>query len=81
MKNIANEEGRSVSHERYRGQLKTLINEKIKVLKDFYIVDRKNEAEIRAYLEKVLADNPKGDPRIVLDRAAAPLIQEKLKTI
>ena len=75
---FANDDGLSKSQQRDRAHVRVLLKEKMKVLKEFYIVNDGNEDEIRAYLEKALADNPKGDPRLTLDRAAAPLIRAKL---
>jgi hypothetical protein len=59
---------------------KTLVNEKMRVLKEFYIVDDDNRDEIRAYLEAALAQYPNRDPAVVLDHAARTLIKNKLMT-
>ena len=59
---------------------KTLVSRKMKVLKEFYIVDEENKNEIRAYLEEALRKYPERDPEIVLDQAASLLIQRKLNS-
>lgn len=58
---------------------KTIINNKIRVLKDFYVVDETNEDKLRKKMEQALKDHPNEDPEVVLDHFAHPLIQEKLK--
>lgn len=55
-----------------------IINEKIKVLQDFYIVDAENEESIRNMLITAVRDNPHRDPNVVVDGIAKTLIAEKL---
>lgn len=56
------------------------IREKMKVLKDFYVVDSKNEKEIKQQLIDAVHAEPNKDFDIVLDRVAHTLIQRKLNT-
>lgn len=58
---------------------KTIINQKMRVLKDFYVVDDDNEDYIRKQMERALKDHPNEDPEVVLDHFAHPLIQSKLR--
>lgn len=57
---------------------KQAINEKIKVLKDFYIVDKRNEESIRAQMQAELDKRPDVEFDRVLDSFAKKLIGEKL---
>lgn len=55
------------------------IDEKIQVLKDFYVINnRKEEESVRAKLKQALANEPRRDPYIVLDRVARVMILERL---
>lgn len=55
------------------------IEEKIQVLKDFYVINnRKQEESVRAKLKQALANEPRRDPYIVLDRVARVMILERL---
>lgn len=55
------------------------IEEKIQVLKDFYVINnRKQEESVRSKLKQALANEPRRDPYIVLDRVARTMILEKL---
>ena len=70
-----------MSRRRYVGKPVTIddiINEKIKVLRDFYIVDATNEESIRNELVIAVRDNPHRDPNAVIDSIAKTLIAEKL---
>ena len=55
-----------------------IINEKIKVLSDFCIVNAKNEESIRNMLIIAVRDNPHREPTVVIDSIAKSLIAEKL---
>ena len=83
MKNFANEDGLSVITNKYRGSLKTLVNHKMKVLREFYVVDDSNEKEIKKYLkdylDRMMIECPNRDPQVILDQAARPLIQKKFR--
>ena len=83
MKNFANEDGLSMTITKYRGSLKTLINHKMKVLREFCVVDDDNEKEIKKYLqdylELTMMTCPNRDPQVILDQAARPLIQQKFR--
>ena len=63
----------------YKPTVKNAINEKMKVLREFCIVDKKNEAEVRAKLEAAIEAEPNSDYEMVLDRVAHKMIAEKLK--
>lgn len=71
---------RNVAHETYR-TAELAIKQKIKVLKDFYIVDPDDpasEMKMREKLEKAVADEPNKHFDWVLDRFANALIMQKL---
>lgn len=57
------------------------IDEKISVLRDFYVVDDKNEVEYRSILKKAIAAEPGCDIYLVLDRAARKMIDGRLGVI
>lgn len=67
------------SDKKHKRGIKTLINEKMKVLHDFRICD-KHDPEMRAKLEREIARHPDRDAREVLDYYCRPLIQEKMST-
>ena len=79
MARFANDGGLSSYRRRYQVSTKTLLKEKLKVLREFYIVDDRNEDEIKKYLEQALIDRPNNDPQSVLDQAASVLIKKKFK--
>lgn len=54
------------------------INEKIKVLKDFYIVDKRNEEAVRAQMKAEIERRSDVDFDRVLDTFAKKLIDKKL---
>ena len=51
-----------------------LIEEKMNVLEEFYVVNRENQHHIRKRLEKAITTYPKSDPAAVLDRVAREMI-------
>ena len=51
-----------------------LINEKMRVLEDFYVVNNENYNDIRYELKDAIKSSPKSDPAFVLDRVARNLI-------
>lgn len=53
---------------------KKLIDEKMTVLEEFYVVNLENQHTIRARLEKAIAMYPNSDPAAVLDRVAREMI-------
>lgn len=55
------------------------IKEKLKVLREFDIVDDRNESSIEAKMRKAIADNPDTHFDRVLDKFARKLIDEKLE--
>ena len=57
---------------------KLVINEKIRVLRDFCIVDDSNEIAIRNRLLAEINSNPDKDPDIIADRIARRMISDKL---
>lgn len=67
--------------ERYKSVTRTvdhIINEKIKVLREFHIVNTMNEDSIRNMLFIAVRDRPDSDPDAVVDRIAKSLIATKL---
>lgn len=63
----------------YYKSSKVLIDEKMKVLEDFDICDRRDK-EMRARLEQALADRPDVDKRRVLDYYCRPMIHAKVNS-
>lgn len=61
--------------------LNQAIQEKMKVLKEFYVVDRNNEKQIKQRLIDAVNAEPTKDFDIVLDRVAQTLIKEKLDSV
>ena len=62
----------------YKPTVKQAINTKLKILREFYIVDDKNEEEIRKQLSDAIKAHPNTDYEHVLDQVAHRLIAEKL---
>lgn len=58
---------------------KQAVNEKLRVLRDFYIVDDTNKKEYKKLLLDEVAKYPHRDPEIVLDQLASILIMKKLE--
>lgn len=54
------------------------IDEKIKVLREFCVVDTRNEDAVRERLEKAIAERPDAHFDTVVDRIAKQMIAEKL---
>ena len=54
------------------------IENKLQVLKDFYIIDNRNEDEYRKVLSSAVKKEPDTHFDIVLDRVAKKLISERL---
>ena len=69
--------GQTARYNPKRG-VKEAINEKIKVLKEFYIVDKRNEAAVRAQMQAEIERRPDVDLDRILDSFAANLINKKL---
>ena len=59
--------------------VKEAINAKMKVLREFYVVDDSNEREIRGELKAAVNAHPGRDYELVLDQVAHTMIMEKLK--
>lgn len=57
---------------------KRIVNEKLQVLRDFCIVDNRNEDEFRRMFISAIHENPQNSPEAVVDRLAKKLIAEKL---
>ena len=55
-----------------------IIEEKLQVLEDFYIVDNSNREEIKKAIVCAIRENPKSNPDYVVDRFAKNLIANKL---
>lgn len=55
-----------------------IVEEKIQVLRDFYIVDDRNEEEIRTLLTDAVNAEPNRDPDFIVDKVAKNLIADKL---
>ena len=64
-------------HYEPRRTVEYAIEEKMRVLKDFYVVDRHNEDAIYKRLKKAVDDEPNTDFDIILDRVAKTLIASK----
>ena len=71
--------GRNSHYETTRTQERA-IEEKLQVLRDFCIVDRTNEEDIRRRLKLAVADEPNTHYDIILDRIAKTMISEKMYT-
>jgi hypothetical protein len=61
--------------------LNQAIQEKMKVLKEFYVVNGDNEDKIKQRLINAVNAEPTKDFDIVLDRVAQTLIKEKLDSV
>ena len=61
--------------------VKMAVESKLRVLRDFYVVDIHNEERIRRQLFKAVEDEPNKDFNTVLDRVAKQLITEKLNSV
>lgn len=70
-------QGRDVSAYDPKRGIKQAINEKIRVLKDFYIVDKSNEETVRAQMQAAIDERPNVEFDRVLDSFAKKLIGEK----
>lgn len=57
---------------------KQAVNEKMRVLREFYVIDNKNADEVKAMLEGAIRESPNRDYEIVLDQVARKLISNKL---
>lgn len=62
------------THGYRKPSIKQAVNSKLKVLRDFYIVDDKNKTEYRQMLLDAVAKYPDRDYEIVLDQAAAKIL-------
>lgn len=71
-------QGRDVSDYEPKRDVKQAIDEKIRVLKDFYIVDNSNEKTIRAQMQAEITKRPDVEFDRVLDSFAKKLIDKKL---
>ena len=60
--------------------VKIAVDAKMRVLRDFKIVNSKNEDEYRAILTNALDGVAPEDRELVLDRLARPWIQEKINS-
>ena len=60
--------------------VKQAIASKMKVLREFYIVDSSNAKEIQLYLYAEVNAHPGRDYELVLDSAAKKLIEKKLNS-
>lgn len=54
------------------------IDDKMKVLREFCVVDRRNEQQIEQMLIDAINANPERDYEIVLDQVARALIKKRL---
>lgn len=81
MKRFANNGDLTLPYTRRPSHIKSLVNEKMKVLRDFYIVDSNNESQMKKLLEQAIGNHPNSDPQVVLDHAASVLIKKKFREI
>ena len=58
--------------------VKHVINDKLKVLRDFGVVDDENELSIKKKFTDAFINAPGKDPDIIADRIARTMIMEKL---
>lgn len=75
---------RVIQHVSYVSTERTLaqaIREKMKVLREFYVVDKNNEKEIKQQLLDAVKAEPDKDFDIVLDRVAHTMIERKLDSV
>ena len=70
--------GRSGFHTSHNMTPKQAVKAKMTVLKEFCVVNAKNESAIKAQLEQAIKDNPGRDYEVVLDQVANALIMESL---
>lgn len=61
-----------------RHTVKQAIAAKMRVLRDFYIVDDNNESKIKQQLVDAINNTPNKDYEIILDQVAHKLIADKL---
>lgn len=57
------------------------VKAKMKVLKEFHVVNKRNAAEIETYLWSEIAKHSTRDYEIVLDQAAHTLIDRKMREL
>ena len=70
---------KSVEYVYRKPSVKEALNEKMKVIKELYIVDKNNEQEIREQLQAEINAHPEKDYEQVLDTVARTLIDSKFK--
>lgn len=61
--------------------LSQAIREKMKVLREFYVVDKNNEKEIKQMLIDAVKAEPDKSFDVVIDRVAHTLIERKLNSV
>lgn len=54
------------------------INDKLKVLKDFYIVNAENKEDVRNHFIEAILNEPDKNPLVVIDKVANRMIFTKL---
>ena len=57
--------------------LKQAVNEKLRILRDFCIVDDKNKREYKGILLEAVSKYPNRDYEVVLDQAVAKILTER----
>lgn len=62
----------------YKPTFKQALKNKIRVLRDFYIVDDDNEEEYRNLLIDAVAKYPGRDYELILDKTATAIIMNRL---
>lgn len=67
------------NNERFSKSITDMINEKMKVLDDFNVCDKK-DPEMREKLRERIESQSNRDPRTVLDQFCRPLIQAKIRS-
>lgn len=63
-----------MANDQSRG-IKWMLSEKMRCLEDFGICKR-NDREMKAKLERAIAEKPNKDPQVVLDYYCRPMIQD-----
>ena len=67
------------NHGGKRDKVRSVVNDKMRVLEDFEICDKDDKSMI-SKLEQVIKEHPEKDPRETLDYYCRPMIQAKVNS-
>ena len=67
------------NHGGKRDKVRSVVNDKMRVLEDFEICDKDDKSMI-AKLEQIIKEHPEKDPREALDYYCRPMIQSKVNS-